>query len=383
MVIEMKKLPSYCLKALKKLKEHGFEAYAVGGCVRDSIMNLTVHDVDITTSATSEEIENTFPHSVRTGGKYFTVTVFVDGNPIEITPFRKEGDYTDARRPDSIEVASTLAEDISRRDFTVNSICFDGEKIIDLLNGENDIKEKIIRCIGSPDLRFQEDALRIMRAFRFSAGLGFQIEENTFRAALDSAWLLKKISLERIFEELIKILLTDTPEILLPLFQTGAFEFISLKPFNELEMLKTLAKTKESRLAGFLEFSGRPSLSSLPISKALKRYITNVFFVVDNFPAERKSEIKQLLKLVEPAEFLTAYDIRRIKGIPESAHRSLLEEIVKNREPYRIAHLAISGGDLFQRGLRGAAIKEALNMMLDTVIISPELNTKTQLLNMI
>jgi tRNA nucleotidyltransferase (CCA-adding enzyme) len=217
-------LPIYIQKILSALENSGFEAYVVGGCVRDSLMGIEPHDCDITTSALPEQTERVFGGCkvIETGIKHGTVTVLCEGNPVEITTFRTDGQYLDGRHPESVSFTRSLSEDLSRRDFTVNGIAFSPKSgYCDLFGGREDIRRGIIRCIGDPDKRFNEDALRIMRALRFAAVLGFEIEERTSEAVRENRHLLEKVSAERIFEELKKLLcgknaervLTEFPEV--------------------------------------------------------------------------------------------------------------------------------------------------------------------------
>ncbi|MFW5864623.1 MAG: CCA tRNA nucleotidyltransferase, partial [Candidatus Izemoplasmataceae bacterium] len=193
-------------RILKKLHASGYEAFFVGGFVRDSLLNLPTKDIDITTNATPLEVKDLFNKVISTGEKYGTVTVVIDNTPFEVTTYRSEQAYHDYRRPSGIQFAKTLKEDVSRRDFTINQLIMDVDgDIIDYFDGLNDLKNGIIKTINDPYERFKEDALRMMRAFRFVAKLGFKIEENTLKAITSSRDLLKEIAIERIQDELIKL----------------------------------------------------------------------------------------------------------------------------------------------------------------------------------
>lgn len=198
-------IPKQIEEVLEKLEKAGFEAYIVGGCVRDEIMGKTAHDYDITTSAEPRETERVFLDCrvVETGIKHGTVVVLFKGMSVEITTFRIDGDYTDGRHPEKVSFSRNLKDDLARRDFTMNAIAYSPKRgIIDIFDGKADINAKIIRCVGEPEKRFSEDALRVMRALRFSAVLGFDIEENTKSALLLKEENLKNVSKERIFSEL-------------------------------------------------------------------------------------------------------------------------------------------------------------------------------------
>lgn len=376
-------LPQYAINALNRLKNSGYEAYVVGGCVRDAIMERESNDIDITTSASCEEIEALFPHSIRTGGKFLTVTVLYGADSIEITPFRKESGYTDLRRPDNIEKASSLSDDIIRRDFTINSICFDGEKTIDLIGGIDDIQHRIIRCIGNPDTRFREDALRILRAFRFSASLGFEIETNTMKAALSNSHLLRNISLERITEELSKILLSPTPEAIYPLLKREAFGYIGISASSRISIIKTLPKELDIRLAAFLELTGRDAHQYLPLPKKSKHFISRVFSLLDSFPEMNKKAVKVSMNHFGEDAFSGAILLREAIYGGSKLYKDMLTEISSKNEPYKISDLAVNGSDILKLGIPPQDIKKNLNKLLTEVIDSPELNRKETLIKLI
>lgn len=198
-------MPENVKTAISLLESCGFEAYAVGGCVRDSLLGKVPHDWDITTSATPEQTKNAFSafHCIDTGIKHGTVTVVIDSEPLEITTFRLDGEYADNRHPKSVTFTPDLKEDLSRRDFTVNAMAFSPKVgVVDLFGGKKDLQKGIIRCVGDPDRRFNEDALRILRAMRFASVLDFEIDKETAESAVNNRRLLKNISAERIFKEL-------------------------------------------------------------------------------------------------------------------------------------------------------------------------------------
>ncbi len=203
-------IPDEVLEFMKKFKDKGFEIYVVGGAVRNLLLKKKITNWDFTTSATPEEVQNLFTESFYHNG-YGTVTVTENDSLYEVTPFRRESDYKDHRHPDKISWAKTLDEDLSRRDFTVNAIAHDGKNIIDPFNGQKDLKSKIVRAVGDPDKRFNEDALRLLRAIRLSSQLGFMIEEKTRVSIQKNANLITNISWERIRDEFLKILSSDYP----------------------------------------------------------------------------------------------------------------------------------------------------------------------------
>lgn len=222
-------MPKNVDTAINLLQSAGFEAYAVGGCVRDSLLGKTPNDWDITTSAKPEDMKSVFInfHCIDTGIKHGTVTVVIDGEPLEITTFRLDGEYEDNRHPKSVTFTSNLGADLGRRDFTVNAMAYSKMTgTVDLFGGQNDLKNKIIRCVGDPDRRFNEDALRILRALRFASALDFEIEEKTAQSLLKNRALLGNISEERIAKELLKLVCGKGAERILTDFAPVLFEIL-------------------------------------------------------------------------------------------------------------------------------------------------------------
>lgn len=222
-------MPKNVDTAINLLQSAGFEAYAVGGCVRDSLLGKTPNDWDITTSAKPENMKSVFAdfHCINTGIKHGTVTVVIDGEPLEITTFRLDGEYEDNRHPKSVTFTSNLGADLGRRDFTVNAMAYSKMTgTVDLFGGQNDLKNKIIRCVGDPDRRFNEDALRILRALRFASALDFEIEEKTAQSLLKNCALLENISEERIAKELLKLVCGKGAKRILTDFAPVLFEIL-------------------------------------------------------------------------------------------------------------------------------------------------------------
>lgn len=222
-------MPKNVDTAINLLQSAGFEVYAVGGCVRDSLLGKTPNDWDITTSAKPEDMKSVFAdfHCIDTGIKHGTVTVVIDGEPLEITTFRLDGEYEDNRHPKSVTFTSNLGADLGRRDFTVNAMAYSKKTgTVDLFGGQNDLKNKIIRCVGDPDRRFNEDALRILRALRFASALDFEIEEKTAQSLLKNRALLGNISEERIAKELLKLVCGKGAKRILTDFAPVLFEIL-------------------------------------------------------------------------------------------------------------------------------------------------------------
>lgn len=214
-------IPEYAAAIITALEQAGFEAYIVGGCVRDALMGVQPHDFDVATSALPAETKRVFEgcHVIETGIRHGTVTVISEGTPVEVTTFRVDGDYIDGRHPESVKFTRSLSDDLSRRDFTINGMAYSHRcGLVDLFGGKEDLQRRVIRCIGDPDRRFGEDALRIMRALRFSSVLGLEIEGNTARSARENRGLLNKISEERIFSELKQLLCGKNAERVLRQF---------------------------------------------------------------------------------------------------------------------------------------------------------------------
>ena len=203
-------LPKNVENIIERLKEHGFEGFAVGGCVRDSLLNKTPTDWDITTDALPADMKKIFKKTFDTGIAHGTVTVLMDGVGYELTTYRIDGNYSDGRHPDSVSFSKNLSEDLCRRDFTINAMAYSHNKgIVDLFGGRKDLQNGVIRAVGDAKKRFDEDALRMLRAVRFAAQLGFKIDDDTFAAIREKAKLLSKVSKERIFVELNKSLCGD------------------------------------------------------------------------------------------------------------------------------------------------------------------------------
>lgn len=220
-------IPKKVNDIIEELIRHGHEAYAVGGCVRDMVLGREPEDWDITTSATPLEVKKIFRRTVDTGILHGTVTVLMDKDHYEVTTYRLDGEYEDNRHPKQVSFTSSLVEDLKRRDFTINAMAYnEKEGFVDLFGGMEDIKRGLIRCVGSPEERFDEDALRILRAVRFSAQLGFTIEEETLKAISKRCINLNNISAERIRVELTKLLISDHPDRLKDLYQVGITKVI-------------------------------------------------------------------------------------------------------------------------------------------------------------
>lgn len=376
-------LPSDTEYIIETLQKNGYEAFAVGGCVRDMLNGDTPHDFDITTSAEPETVMSLFEKTVPTGIKHGTVTVIINGVPNEVTTYRTDGEYRDHRRPDSVIFVKSLREDLARRDFTVNAMAYnkkDGLK--DFFGGKQDIQNRILRAVGEPGRRFYEDALRILRLFRFSSVLGFDIEENTLKAALEYAPTLKSVSAERIYSELLKTLCGKNPAALKPLTDIGGLGFLGVNTSPDYGILPLLGSA-DTKLFAFLYSGGAevsPALDFLKVPNKTKKAAQDMLTLLNMPFPKTKPEIKEMLYLTSYSSAENYFDYRSAYGKDCAAARDMLTEIIKNGEPYRISELKIGGRDLKKFGISGRAIGETLEKLRRSVLKNPELNTRSELI---
>lgn len=373
---------------LNTLKNSGFEAFLVGGCVRDMLLDKMPHDYDIATNALPSQVEEIFKKTVSTGIKHGTVTVITDNEPVEVTTFRTEGDYTDFRRPDRVEFVSDIKFDLSRRDFTVNAMAYNEQDgLIDLFGGKEDLKNGIIKAVGNPERRFKEDALRILRLYRFSSVLNFKIDTATEAAALNCADLLKNVSSERVLTELSKAVCGFNITAITPLIKVGGLSFLGINSCKPLDAIQQLPNSLPLRLFGFLSLTDcntEQTLTLLKASNANKKYCLALSSLLKEPLPQSKYELKLLLKkytMQEICDYLLYCESILKKNVNNII--ALLTEIQKNCEPYLISDLSADGNDLKDLGLCGQEIKAALEKMLDTVCQSPELNEKEYLIKLI
>ncbi len=377
--------PKHIRQILFTLQSRGHLAYLVGGCVRDLIMGIAPNDWDICTSALPDEVMELFPDSLPTGIKHGTVTVIMNGTPYEVTTFRTESGYSDFRRPDSVSFVSDVKYDLARRDFTANAMCFNEEEgFLDAFGGLQDIKAKILRAVGDPETRFTEDALRIMRLFRFSAVLGFEIEKNTLEAALLLKGNLELVSRERLAEEIKKSAFGENPQALYPLLNSGALEFLGIKN-GDLSKMEILPDG-DLRLFAFLYILCSDVLftvNELKMSNAFKNYCKNMLMLLNAQRPKTKFDVKQGLNLAakEYGDFLI---FRKIcLNEDDSSTVGFLKEIKANAEPFRIKDLDIRGEDLAAKGLKGEEIGKALERLLKKVMQDPSINKREILIDLI
>ncbi len=374
-------LPENVKKIISKLNKNSYEGYIVGGCVRDYIMGIPPHDYDITTSALPQQVKAIFPHTVDTGIEHGTVTVVIDKTGYEVTTYRIDGKYEDNRHPKEVTFTSKLEGDLSRRDFTINAIAYnDTDGFVDMFGGIEDIKNKIIRGVGDPDKRFKEDALRMMRALRFSAQLDFIIEENTFNAIIKNAELIKNISMERIRDEFFKLILSDNNERLELLKQSGMTEYFCPE-------LSEILKNKDIKFYKYINSLPKDIASRLAyifMGKDIKN-------ILKNFRTDNKTISKAvLLEKYYNYNITDEYSMAKLISLAGEYTRDLLmlkkwdmtlfNEIIKKGSCCSLKDLEIKGEDIVRLGYKGKEIGEVLNKLLDYVLKYPYKNNKTELL---
>ena len=380
-------LPQNIEFILNTLTDNGHYAYIVGGCVRDLLCGKTPHDYDITTAALPQTTKSLFKKTVDTGLKHGTVTVIVDDIPVEVTTFRTENRYTDSRHPDKVNFVSSIHEDLARRDFTVNAMCYNKlSGLIDIFGGKDDIKQRTLRAVGDAETRFKEDALRILRLFRFSSTLGFKIEENTLSAALCCAPLIENISSERVLSELYKAALGENITCFSPLLSSGALQKYALYS-ADLSALPLLENKEDLKLFAFLNLSSRDfykTLDNLKCSNKFKDYASKMHTLCNTAIKADRAEIKRALGKANPQILFDAISYyREVLGIDTKPLEEILKSVIKSGEPYITSHLDILGDDIINLGFSGKEVGNKLQFLLEKVIENPELNQKEKLIKLI
>lgn len=433
-------IPEKAKYIIKVITDAGFEAYVVGGCVRDSILGREPEDWDITTSARPEQVKALFRRTIDTGIQHGTVTVMLDKEGFEVTTYRIDGKYEDSRHPREVIFTPSLEEDLKRRDFTMNAMAYNEESgLVDIFGGLADIEGRTIRCVGDARQRFQEDALRIMRAIRFSAQLGYTIEEQTKEAARELAQNLQNISAERIQAELVKLVTSPHPDTLRTAYDIGvtkvilpefdrAMETPQHHPHHQYNVgehtLKAMQETegdKVLRLALLLHDIGKPATLTIDeegithfhgheeVSTRMGRSILRRL----RFDNDTISKVTRLIEYhdygngVEPDMrivrravnrigediFPMLLQVKRADVLAQSEYlrreklesldkwQALYHRIIEERQCVSLKTLAVTGRDLIAMGMQpGREIGEMLRRLLELVIEHPEYNTKEQLL---
>ena len=387
-------LPEAIKKAMAIMKENGYESFVVGGSVRDFLMGKTPSDFDITTNATPEQTKECFLgfKVIETGIKHGTVTVLIDHEPIEITTYRIDGKYTDNRHPESVEFTVNLEDDLSRRDFTVNALAYDGEeKVVDLFFGKDDLKNKTIRCVGEPDKRFSEDGLRILRALRFSSVLDFSIEKDTEDSIRRNKHLLKNISRERILTEMTKLLCgANAKDVLLDFREVFEIVIPEIKSFLNYEKsvvaMSDTPMNKEMRFSAFLRECEKPEgvLKSLKSDNKTSNAVKALVSDLKSEISDDKIFIKKMLITRDTQQLLSVIELKLAFGEDRSKCERIKEyikEIEANEECVKISELLISGTDIIELGEKsGRRVGEILSILLNDVIEGKIKNNREMLL---
>ncbi len=442
--MEKIKMPVQAREIIEKLRHAGYEAYIVGGCVRDSILEKDPADWDITTSASPMEIKELFPYTIDTGIEHGTVTVMIDHQPFEVTTYRVDGKYQDHRRPTQVHFTKSLKEDLLRRDFTINAMAYnDDDGLIDLYGGLADLKNGMIRCVGEAAQRFDEDALRILRALRFQAQLGFQVEEETKAAIRRQARFLKDISAERIQVELDKLLVSDHPEVLIDAYKLGVteivlpeFDIMMETPQNNphhkynvgmhtIEGLKQIEADHILRWTMLLHDVGKPEarvegkekdhFKMHPVigekiaekvlrrlkfdNQTLRQVKTLVLWhdrrfgsvkeinirTVRRWVSEIGPEMFEKLMKIQKADISAQSDYQREeKEAILSGTKQLFAKILEEQNCLSVKQLAVGGTDLIEAGVpQGKEVGEMLHWLLEQVLEIPSLNTKETLMDLV
>lgn len=434
-------LPRKAEDIIEKIQAAGYEAYAVGGCIRDSILGKEPDDWDITTSAKPEEVKMLFDRTIDTGIQHGTVTIMIGKEGFEITTYRIDGKYEDSRHPKDVTFTSNLKEDLRRRDFTINAMAYNSKDgLIDLYEGVQDMKQGLIRCVGDAEERFTEDALRMMRAVRFSAQLGYAIEENTKKAIRKLAPTIQNISAERIRTELVKLMTSAHPDFFRIAYETG----ITAQVFPEFDIcmeteqnnphhcysvgehiLHTLSyveNDKVLRLAMLFHDIGKPRTLTIDeegithnhghaavgeeltvrILKRLKfdndtidkvkklvryhdRKIETNAKSVRRAVSDMGEDIFPLLFSVKYADIMAQSEYQRDEKLSElETLKSIYGRIIEEKNCLSLKDLAVTGGDLIAAGMKpGREIGTALHKLLEVVLEEPEHNQKEYLLSLL
>lgn len=431
-------LPEKVGRIIGTLQEHGYEAYAVGGCIRDSILGREPEDWDITTSAMPEETKALFDKTFDTGIQHGTITVLLEKEGFEVTTYRIDGKYEDSRHPKEVTFTRNLREDLLRRDFTINAMAYnETDGLVDIFGGLEDLEEGMIRCVGTAKERFKEDALRILRGVRFAAQLGFNIEEDTRQGMKELAWTLQNISAERIQVELVKMITSKRPEMLREAYELGMTRIV-LPEFDQLmttgqetphhmysvgehtlHAMKNIRADKILRLAMLLHDMGKPALKTVDeagvahfkkhaleseriaenVLRRLKfdndtiRKVTRLVRCHDlRMPATAKS-VRRAMNQIGEELFPYYMEVRRADVLAQSMYQreekienldqieELYHQIVEDGDCVSLKDLAVTGRDLIASGMKpGKKIGEKLEELLKLVIEDPKLNTKEELL---
>ena len=431
-------IPSHVSTIIQKLNDHGYEAYAVGGCVRDALLHRVPQDWDITTSAKPQEVKALFSHTIDTGIQHGTVTVMLDHVGYEVTTYRIDGEYQDSRHPKEVTFTGDLLEDLKRRDFTINAMAYSDEGgLVDAFQGQEDLKKGIIRCVGDPMERFKEDALRMLRAVRFSAQLGFEIEERTAEAIRRLAPTIGKVSAERIQVELIKMLTSNHPEAIGTAYELGLtavflpeFEVMLETPQTNhhhcnsvgehtIRSLREVSNDKVLRLTMLLHdvakpltittdeegqdhYYGHPELGATKAKEILKRLkwdndtidrVTRLIRYHDDRPPLSEKNVRRAMNRVGLEQFPGLFEVKRADVLAQGEYKrqeklsyideyqKYYEQILEKNQCVSLKNLAVNGKDLIDLGMKpGKELGEVLQRLFELVLENPQENTRENLL---
>ena len=431
------KLPENVNRIIRRLQKEGYDAYAVGGCVRDTLLGREPKDWDITTSARPEVVKSLFSHTIDTGIQHGTVTVMLDHVGYEVTTYRIDGEYEDSRHPKEVIFTGNLVEDLKRRDFTINAMAYNDESgLVDVFEGEQDLQKGVIRCVGNAHDRFGEDALRMLRAVRFAAQLGFSIEEQTKAAVADLAPTLAKVSAERIQMELVKLLTSANPQEMREVYELGlsrvflpefdrmmetpqhnkhhmytvgehtihAMEAISADKVLRLAMLfhdiaKPLCITTDEE--GQDHFKGHPQEGAKMTKEILRRLkfdndtIDQVCLFVlyhDDRPALSATNVRRMMSRIGEENMEGLLAVKRADTLGQSMyHREeklayidtmeqLYQQVLQEQQCVKKSDLALNGRDLIRMGMQpGKQLGAVLDGLFELVLEHPEWNTRERL----
>ncbi|WP_028242906.1 CCA tRNA nucleotidyltransferase [Pseudobutyrivibrio ruminis] len=432
-------LPADVSKIINILESNGHEAYAVGGCVRDCILGKIPHDWDITTSALPEQVKSLFDRTFDTGIEHGTVTVLLHGEGYEVTTYRVDGKYEDGRHPKEVTFTASLEEDLKRRDFTINAMAYSENRgLVDLFGGKEDLDAGIIKAVGNPTERFTEDALRMLRALRFSAQLGFEIEPETYNAICKLAPTLDRISAERIQVEMVKLVTSDHPERLREVYNTGLSKvfFPELDVMLECEQhnkhhmytvgehtiksMELAPADKVIRLTMMLHDVAKPACKTTdengqdhfkmhPVRGAemardiLRRLkfdndttdkVCNLVKNHDDRPEINERNVRRMIIRVGQDNFDDLLAVKRADCLAQSMYNreeklayidkleQVYRQVIAAGDCLRIKDLKVNGKDLIDMGVpQGQRIGEILKAVFDEVVDNPELNDRDYLLN--
>jgi tRNA nucleotidyltransferase (CCA-adding enzyme) len=364
-------LPQPVQAVLTRLELAGHGAWLVGGCVRDGLLGRPIHDWDITTAALPEETMALFPKTVPTGIRHGTVTVLEGGLSLEVTTYRADGDYGDGRHPNQVAFVRRVEDDLARRDFTINAMAMDRHgKLLDLFGGREDLARQRLRCVGDPDTRFGEDALRMLRALRFSAQLGFAVEPETLAAIGRCAALTEKLSAERVRDEVEKTLCSPRPAVVSQMASLGLLPGFGLTGRGDLTALQTLPDAPAARWAGLLRAEPAAELERFKLTKVVLKTARQA--VTHCQPQFDDEALRRLAAAVGPD---TARVTAALCGVSAALEAQLASGCCLS-----LRQLAVTGRDLPQ--LQGPALGQLLTRLLDHVLACPQDNQRERLLEL-